>query len=69
MPRLNATISEKVENVLKLLAEETGKTKSEVLRESIVIRNILEQELKEGKKIGISSDGKTIDKELILTSI
>lgn len=48
---LSVRLNKKAEQALESLQEKTGKTQSEILREGIVLTELLEEERRQGKKL------------------
>ena len=63
--RLSLDISPELNKLLKKLADATGGTKSDVLRKSIALMEVLVEAKRQGKKFGIAEKDQPLATEII----
>ena len=63
--RLNVSISDELNARLDTLAEQSGSTKSELLRKAIVLMDLAVTESKQGNKLGILDDKRHVLREIV----
>ena len=66
MKKLTVEFNGKVEEILEKLKKETGKSRSEILRQGLILRDYFQKQTKNGKHISVTADDK-IEKEIVLT--
>ena len=66
MKKLTVEFNGKVEAILERLKKETGKSRAEILRQGLILRDYFQKQSKNGKHISVTS-GNKIEKEVILT--
>ena len=64
--RLNLELNDEAFKLLTKIAESTGKSKTEVLRQALVLRAYLQEQKEQGKSLAVTRDNQ-IEKEIILT--
>jgi len=63
--RLSLQVSDELNEALDLMADETGTTKSDVLRRALVLLKSAHDARKEGFRVGFSRDAGKLDREII----
>jgi len=66
MPRMIIELNDKAYQMLEALQQKTGKSKAELLRQGLILRDYAERQREEGKILGIIKDGE-VEQEIILT--
>jgi predicted transcriptional regulator len=63
--RLSLDISSELNDLLERLAEQSGSTKSEVLRKAIALMEVATEAKRQGKKFGIADRDQQLSTEII----
>ena len=63
--RLNLVVSREVNDILEGIADDTGTTKTDVLRQAIALIKVAQAEKKKGRHIGLVSDPSKLDTEIV----
>jgi predicted transcriptional regulator len=63
--RLSLQVSDELNDDLDTIADETGTTKSDVLRRALVLLKFAHEARKEGYRVGVTRDPAKLDREVI----
>jgi predicted transcriptional regulator len=63
--RLSLQVSDELNEALDVIAQESGTTKSDVLRRAVVLLKSAHEARKEGFRVGFSRDANKLDREVI----
>ncbi len=63
--RLSLQVSDELNDDLDTIADETGTTKSDVLRRALVLLKFAHDAHKEGYRVGVTRDPAKLDREVI----
>jgi predicted transcriptional regulator len=63
--RLNLQISEEINQVLEGIAEETGTTRTDVIRQALALMKVAHKARRDGKHIGLASNAAQLDTEIV----
>ena len=67
MKKLTVEFNDELDKILEDLKAKTGKSRAEILRQGIILRDYYERQKREGKKITITNKDDKIEKEIVLT--
>ncbi len=63
--RLNLVVSNELNNTLETIAESSGSTKTDVIRQALALMNIAHRAKRESKHLGITADANKLDTEIV----
>jgi hypothetical protein len=63
--RLNLQVSTELNRVLEQLSEDTGSSRSDVIRQALALMKVAHEGKKEGRHLGLVEDPKRLDTEII----
>lgn len=63
--RLNLQVSTELNQVLERIAEDTGSTRTDVIRQALALMKVAHEARKGGRHIGIVDDAKYLDTEIV----
>ena len=63
--RLNLVVSSELNNTLETIAESSGSTKTDVIRQALALMNIAHRAKREAKHLGITTDANKLDTEIV----
>lgn len=66
MPRMTIELNDNAYQMLEELQHKTGKSKAELLRQGLILRDYAERQKEEGKALGVIRNGE-VEQEIILT--
>lgn len=64
-PRVNLLISEESDRLLTQISQETGATRTDILRRALSLIHLLHEGRKNGEYLGFVSDRKKLDREIV----
>ena len=63
--RLNLQVSSELNRVLEEIADDTGSTRTDVIRQALALMRVAHQGKKEGRHLGLVDDPKRLDTEIV----
>jgi len=63
--RLNLQVSSELNNVLEEIADSSGSTKTDVIRQALALMKVAHNAKKNGKHLGLVADADKLDTEII----
>jgi metal-responsive CopG/Arc/MetJ family transcriptional regulator len=63
--RLNLQLSSELNDALEEIVDDTGTSRSEVIRQALALMKVAHSAKKQGRHIGLVSDPKKLDTEII----
>ena len=63
--RLNLQVSEELNTVLENIADSSGSTKTDVIRQALALMQVAHNAKKNGKHLGLVADADRLDTEII----
>jgi len=67
MYRINVTLNDEGEKLIEKLAKKTKKSKAELVRQGIILRDYYEKQKEKGKQICVADKDDKVEKEIILS--
>jgi hypothetical protein len=64
-PRVNLLISDETDEKLTQLSQETGATRTDIMRRALTLILLLHEAKKNGEYLGFVSDRKKLDREIV----
>jgi hypothetical protein len=63
--RLNLQVSNELNNVLEEIADSSGSTKTDVIRQALALMKVAHQAKRSGKHLGVVADPDKLDTEIV----
>lgn len=63
--RLNLQVSSELNNVLEEIADSSGSTKTDVIRQALALMKVAHNAKKSGKHLGVVADADKLDTEIV----
>jgi hypothetical protein len=63
--RLNLQVSNELNNVLEEIADSTGSTKTDVIRQALALMKVAHNAKRNGKHLGVVEDPDKLDTEIV----
>lgn len=67
MYRINVTVNNEGEELIEKLAKKTNKSKAELIRQGIILRDYYEKQKEKGKHICVATKDDKVEKEILLS--
>lgn len=63
--RLNLQLSDELNRILEEIAEDTGSSRSDVIRQAVALMKVAHDGKKEGRHLGLVTDAKRLETEIV----
>jgi predicted transcriptional regulator len=63
--RLNLQVSAELNDTLETIAEDTGASRSDVIRQALALMKVAHNAKRSGKHLGLANDPKNLDTEIV----